>query len=128
MDQTGSEAARVHLEDPVGDPGHDKKELELAGGEPSPVETSFVRDDVAGNEIDRHREHGPPILTAIREAFFISEPARAICKVRSNLPPNEKHEVVDRSKTQVPQRKHLQVLHDCHLLVALGFFHKVSYF
>ena len=51
---------------------------------------------------------------AVRESFFIGEPARTIAKVWAELPTHQEDDIVDWSQSDVPQEEHLAVREDTH--------------
>jgi len=102
-DQYCLHQVRLDLEDHVGNPRHDNKELELARRVPAPIVAAFVRDDVTGDEIDGHGEDGPPVVVTIAEALLIGEPAGTAAEVRADLPADEEDKIVDGGHAHVAE-------------------------
>jgi hypothetical protein len=63
---------------------------------PSPIKTTFVSNYIAWEKVDCKSEHRPIVLAAVAEPFFIGKPTRASSKVRTNLPPEEENEIINR--------------------------------
>ena len=58
----------------MNNPWEEYKELDLTRREPTPIVASLISNNVFWEEVDCHREYGPPVLAAVGVLPLVGEP------------------------------------------------------